>query len=68
MANETLQLKHLTVLVGPQATGKSIFLQFLKLLLDTDPISRTRVKHELDSLPTSRLMTTKPFRPPRGAL
>lgn len=25
----------LTVLVGPQATGKSIFLQFLKLLADT---------------------------------
>jgi predicted ATPase len=25
----------LTVLVGPQATGKSIALQFLKLLVDT---------------------------------
>lgn len=61
MANETLQLKHigpigeaniefgdLTVLVGPQATGKSIFLQFLKLLLDTDPIFRTLRKHGLD--------------------
>lgn len=48
MNNARLQLKNvgqiqdadvtfgdLTVLVGPQATGKSIFLQFLRLLLDT---------------------------------
>lgn len=28
----------LTVLVGPQATGKSIFLQLAKLLVDTGPI------------------------------
>jgi len=48
MNNPRLQLKNvgqiedadiefgdLTVLVGPQATGKSIFLQFLRLLLDT---------------------------------
>ena len=28
----------LTVLVGPQATGKSIFLQFLRLALDTGHI------------------------------
>src|SRR5882672_8882367 len=54
MANETLNLRHvgpiaganisfgdLTVLVGPQATGKSIFLQFLKLLVDSAPIFRT---------------------------
>ncbi len=31
----------LTVLVGPQATGKSIFLQLVKLLLDHDSIART---------------------------
>ena len=31
----------LTVLVGPQATGKSIFLQLLKLLLDHDSIAET---------------------------
>jgi len=50
MPNEIPQLKHigpiqeadiefgdLTVPVCPQATGKSIFLQFLKLLLDTGP-------------------------------
>jgi len=54
MANESLRLKDigpireaevrfgdLTVLVGPQATGKSILLQFLRLLLDTGPIFRT---------------------------
>jgi len=48
MNNPRLQLKNvgqiqdadvafgdLTVLVGPQATGKSIFLQFLRLQLDT---------------------------------
>lgn len=28
----------LTVFVGPQATGKSIFLQLLKLLVDNGPI------------------------------
>jgi hypothetical protein len=28
----------LTVLVGPQATGKSIFLQMLKLLVDAGPV------------------------------
>jgi len=38
----------LTVLVGPQATGKSIFLQFLKLLLDTGPIFRMLRKHGLN--------------------
>ena len=31
----------LTVLVGPQATGKSIFLQLLKLLVDRPAIHRT---------------------------
>jgi len=38
----------LTVLVGPQAAGKSIFLQFLKLLLDTGSIFGTLRKHGLD--------------------
>lgn len=31
----------LTILVGPQASGKSIFLQFLKLLLDKKHIRKT---------------------------
>jgi hypothetical protein len=59
--SETLHLKNvgpiqdaevrfgdLTVLVGPQATGKSIFLQFLKLLLDTGPIFRTLRRNGLE--------------------
>jgi len=61
MANETLCLRNvgpireaevrlgdLTVLVGPQATGKSILLQFLRLLLDTGPIFSTLRKHGLE--------------------
>jgi AAA domain, putative AbiEii toxin, Type IV TA system len=38
----------LTVLVGPQATGKSIFLQFLKLLLDTGYIQQELRRYGLD--------------------
>src|SRR5258708_393266 len=51
MPSQTLKLKNigpiseadvqfgdLTILVGPQATGKSIFLQFLKLILDASPV------------------------------
>jgi hypothetical protein len=38
----------LTVLVGPQATGKSIFLQFLKLLLDVGYIHEQLRKHGID--------------------
>ncbi len=61
MTNETLILKRigpiieanihfgdLTVMVGPQASGKSIFLQFLKLLVDTGPIFHTLKLHGLD--------------------
>ncbi len=38
----------LTVLVGPQATGKSIVLQFLKLILDTGHIQEELRRHGLD--------------------
>src|SRR5579863_6845147 len=38
----------LTVLVGPQATGKSLFLQFLKLVLDHQPIVKTLLDYGLD--------------------
>lgn len=38
----------LTVLVGPQATGKSSFLQFLKLALDGTAVSRTIKKYGCD--------------------
>jgi hypothetical protein len=61
MTNETLTLKSvgpikeatvrfgdLTVLVGPQASGKSIFLQFLKLALDRVPVQVTLHMHGLD--------------------
>jgi hypothetical protein len=44
----TIEFGNLTVLVGPQATGKSIGLQFLKLLLDTGPILSTLRKAGLD--------------------
>lgn len=37
----------LTVIVGPQATGKSIFLQTLKLVLDRDHIHDTFKHHSL---------------------
>jgi hypothetical protein len=40
--------KDLTVLVGPQATGKSIFLQFFKLLLDTVPVLSTLRRYGID--------------------
>jgi len=37
----------LTVIVGPQATGKSIFLQTLKLVLDRGPIHDTFRHHSM---------------------
>jgi len=38
----------LTVLVGPQATGKSLFLQFLKLALDHTSVTGTMRTYGLD--------------------
>ncbi len=38
----------LTVLVGPQATGKSIALQFLKLMVDAGHVQRELGRHGLD--------------------
>ncbi len=38
----------LTVLVGPQATGKSIFLQFMKLVSDTGYVHDQMKKHGMD--------------------
>jgi len=38
----------LTVLVGPQATGKSIFLEFLKLLVDSGAILASLKRYGLD--------------------
>jgi len=42
-----VRFKDLTVLVGPQATGKSIFLQTLKLLVDRDQIHDTFKHHSM---------------------
>ncbi|MGQ9919627.1 MAG: AAA family ATPase [Bryobacteraceae bacterium] len=38
----------LTVLVGPQASGKSIALQMLKLMVDTGYVQETMTRHGLD--------------------
>jgi hypothetical protein len=38
----------LTVLVGPQATGKSIFLQLLKLVVDRDHIHKTFARYNVN--------------------
>ena len=38
----------LTVFVGEQASGKSILLQLMKLILDTDDITQTLKKHGFD--------------------
>lgn len=38
----------LTVLVGPQATGKSIFLQLLKLMVDAAPVKQTLRRYGFD--------------------
>ena len=48
IADAEIDFGDLIVLVGPQATGKSIFLQFLKLLLDTGAIFRILRKNGLD--------------------
>ncbi|MCB9527675.1 MAG: AAA family ATPase [Myxococcales bacterium] len=40
-----IRLADLTVLVGPQATGKSLFVQTLKLLLDADDIKAMIRRH-----------------------
>ena len=42
-----VQFGDLTVIVGPQATGKSIFLQTLKLLIDRDHIHDTFAHHSV---------------------
>jgi hypothetical protein len=46
--NASIEFGDLTVLVGPQATGKSLFLQLLKLLLDIRPIREELKRFNLD--------------------
>lgn len=48
IVNADITLGDLTVLVGPQATGKSIFLQFLKLALDTGYVHDQLKRHGID--------------------
>ncbi len=48
IAAADLRLEDLTVFVGPQATGKSITLQLLKLLIDTGSIHRTLQSYGID--------------------
>jgi len=43
-----LRFGDLTVFVGPQATGKSIALQFLKLVVDTGHVQAELARHGLD--------------------
>jgi energy-coupling factor transporter ATP-binding protein EcfA2 len=43
-----ISLSDLTVLVGPQASGKSLFLEFLKLVIDHASITNTMRSHGLD--------------------
>jgi len=43
-----IEFGDLTVLVGPQATGKTVFLEFLKLVVDTGHIHSELIKHGLD--------------------
>jgi AAA domain, putative AbiEii toxin, Type IV TA system len=47
IASADVQFGDLTVVVGPQATGKSIFLQTLKLLIDRDHIHDTFTHHSV---------------------
>ncbi len=48
IADATVHFGDLTVLVGPQATGKSIFLQWLKLVLDVEPIKKQLADYGTD--------------------
>lgn len=47
IAEADVSFGDLTVIVGPQATGKSVFLQTLKLVLDRDHIHDTFTHHSV---------------------
>ena len=40
-----IELGDLTILLGPQASGKTLFLQILKLLIDKDHILETLTRY-----------------------
>ena len=48
ITNADIHFGDLTVFVGPQATGKSIALQFLKLVLDMGQIQEEMTRYGLD--------------------
>ena len=48
IAEADIAFGDLTVLVGPQATGKSIALQILKLMVDAGRVQDEMVRHGLD--------------------
>jgi hypothetical protein len=48
ISEATVQFGDLTVFVGPQASGKSIFLQWLKLVLDIEPIKKQLAEYGTD--------------------
>ena len=48
ITNADIRFGDLTVFVGPQATGKSIALQFLKLLLDMGQVQEEMTRYGLD--------------------
>ncbi len=48
IADADLRFGDLTVLVGPQATGKSIALQFLKLMADAGQVQAELNRHGID--------------------
>ncbi len=48
ITNADIRFGDLTVFVGPQATGKTIALEFLKLAVDLDGIQETMGRYGLD--------------------
>ena len=51
-----IEFGDLTVLVGPQASGKSIFLQFLKLLVDPGAILAELKRNGMDWRKSARVL------------
>lgn len=45
IGNVEVETGDMTILIGPQATGKSLFLQFLNLILDYPAIKKTLKSH-----------------------
>lgn len=61
IASADVQFGDLTLLVGPQASGKSVFLQLFKLVQDHGPITATLRKHGYSYEGTSKEDTSDPL-------